>query len=72
MHYQSWLTKTEHQAGLSLVQKKVKRSNYLDFDEEIIIGVREMENAFIQHFDDRSIKVPLKCEITKRKKLFKI
>ena len=39
------------------MQKKVKRSNYLDFDEEIIIEVREMENAFIQHFDDRSIKV---------------
>ena len=43
--------------GLSLVQRKVQRSNYLDFDDEISVSVSEMENAFIHHFDDRSIKV---------------
>ena len=45
--------------GLRLVQKKIKRTSYLDFDDEISISVREMENALIQHFDDRSIKVVL-------------
>ena len=45
--------------GLSLVQKKIKRTSYLDFDDEISISVREMEGALIQHFDDRSIKVVL-------------
>ena len=40
-----------------MVQKKVQRSNYLDFDDDLSISVKEMENAFIQHFDDRSIKV---------------
>ena len=44
--------------GLSLVQKKVGRGNSLDFsDTDLCINIHEMERAFVQHFDDRSIQV---------------
>ena len=44
--------------GLTFVQKKVGRGNWLEFtDTDLSIGIAEMERAFIQHFDDRSIQV---------------
>ena len=46
--------------GLSFVQKKVARGNCLEFGEcEHCVGITEMEQAFITHFDDRSIQVSL-------------
>ena len=45
-------------SGLTFVQKKVGRGNWLEFtDTDLSIGIAEMERAFIQHFDDRSIQV---------------
>ena len=44
--------------GLSFVQKKVSGGNCLEFGEtEHCVGITEMEQAFITHFDDRSIQV---------------
>ena len=44
--------------GLSFVQKKVAGGNCLEFVEcELCVGITEMAQAFITHFDDRSIQV---------------
>jgi len=44
--------------GLTFVQKKVRQGSYLEFHEtDICIDLCQLEQAFIAHFDDRSIQV---------------